>query len=43
MMRQEAGYRAAMRFALTRTPVRISAQGTRYPTRDELHDRNSLR
>jgi plasmid stability protein len=43
MMRQEEGYRAAMRFALTRTHARISAQGTRYPTRDELHDRNSLR
>ena len=43
MMQQEGGYRAAMRFALTRAPVRISASGTRYPTRNELHDRDNLR
>lgn len=43
MMHQEEGYRAAMRFALTPKSLRLSAPGTRYPTRDELHDRNTLR
>jgi hypothetical protein len=43
LMRQEEGYRAAMRLVLTRKPVKLSARGTRYPTRDELHGRDSLR
>ena len=43
MMHQEEGYRAAMRFALTRASVKVSAAGARYQTRDELHDRDHLR
>jgi len=43
MMHQEEGYRAATRFALARKPVVLSARGTRYPSRDELHARDSLR
>jgi len=43
MMHQEEGHRAAMRFALTPAAVRISAPGSRYPTRNELHDRDNLR
>lgn len=43
MMYQEEAYRAAMRYALARAPLRISKRGTRYPKREELHDRADLR
>ena len=43
LMHQEEGYRAAMRLVLVRKPVKLSARGARYPTRDELHARDSLR
>ena len=39
MMHQEEGYRSAMQHALSRELRPLSAPGTAYPTRDQLHDR----
>jgi hypothetical protein len=37
-MKQDEAYRAAMERDLARRPRRLKAPGTRYPTRDELHE-----
>lgn len=42
-MRQSREYDRAMRRYLARKPAAISAPGTKYPTRDEMHDRDRLR
>ena len=36
-------YERAMRRALGRKPVILSRPGERYPTRDEIHDREAMR
>ena len=36
-------YDEAMRNFLAKSPVKLRRQGSRYPTRDERHDRASLR
>ena len=41
-MQEEEGYEEAMREYLSRKPVRLKKTGG-YPTREELHDRRSLR
>lgn len=41
-MQEEEGYEEAMRDYLSRKPVRLKRMGS-YPTREELHDRRSLR
>jgi hypothetical protein len=41
-MREISEYEVAMRGALSRSPVKFRKR-THYPTRDELHDRGSLR
>lgn len=43
LMHREEGYRAAMRFALAPKPLKLSAPHGRYPSRDEVHERNGLR
>ena len=42
-MRREQGYEAAMKGWMAMKPVPLGRQGDRYPTRDELHDRERLR
>jgi len=42
-MRESREYDEAMRRFLAKAPVRLKRAGTRYPTRDELHDRARLR
>ena len=41
---RDRGYETAMRAYLSRNPdLLFSEPGTRYPTKDEIHDRSSLR
>jgi hypothetical protein len=42
-MRESREYDEAMRRFLARKPVRLKRAGTRYASRDELHDRSRLR
>ena len=42
-MRDLSDYDHAMRAWLARPPVKLSRSGTRYPDREELHDRARLR
>jgi hypothetical protein len=42
-MRQSREYERAMQGYLARAPVRLRKRGAGYPSRDELHDRSSLR
>jgi hypothetical protein len=42
-MQDSQKYTEAMHRFLTRKPVRLKRAGTRYATRDELHDRARLR
>lgn len=42
-MREGQKYAHAMQRFLTRKPVPLKRAGTRYPTRDQLHDRARLR
>jgi predicted transcriptional regulator len=42
-MRREQGYEAAMKGWMATKPVPLGRQGDRYPTRDEIHDRERLR
>jgi hypothetical protein len=42
-MRESREYERAMRQYLTRAPARLSRAGDRYPSRDDLHDRQHLR
>jgi len=42
-MRGDDEYERAMRRVLSHKPVRLSRPGERYPTRDEIHDREALR
>lgn len=41
-MQEEEGYQKAMRRFLSVQPIRLKEAG-RYPAREELHDRDSLR
>lgn len=42
-MRQAREYERARRLFFSKSPVRLKHPGDRYPTRDELHDRDRLR
>ncbi len=42
-MLESRAYDEAMRNFLAKSPVKLRRQGSRYPTRDERHDRVSLR
>lgn len=42
-MRESREYERAMRQYLARSPARLSRVGDRYPSRDDLHDRQHLR
>ena len=42
-MRESREYQRAMRGYLGKTTVRLKRDRDRYPTRDELHDRDGLR
>jgi hypothetical protein len=42
-MRESRDYERAMRRYLAREPARLSRDGERYPTRDEVHERHGLR
>ncbi len=42
-MKESRAYEEAMRRFLGKKPVRLKRSGTRYPTRDESHDRSRLR
>ena len=42
-MRESREYARAMRSYLSRKPTVLKKRGERYPQRDELHDRHSLR
>jgi len=42
-MRESREYRTAMQSFLSRQPTVLKEPGTRYPSREELHDRNDLR
>lgn len=42
-MREGHEYDEAMRRFLAKKPVRLKRTGTRYATRDDLHDRSRLR
>ena len=42
-MRESREYRTAMRAYFSRQPTRLKKSGTRYPCREELHDRRGLR
>jgi hypothetical protein len=42
-MRESREYRRAMRSYLSRQPTRLKKGGERYPPREELYDRRSLR
>lgn len=43
MRERESRYEAAMRRSLSRKPTVIAEPGSRYPGRDELHERLDLR
>ncbi len=40
---EEARYEEAMQEYFTRTPQKLKTEGTSYPGREELHDRDRLR
>jgi hypothetical protein len=42
-MRESLEYRRAMHSYLSREPTVLKEGGARYPTREELHDRDDLR
>ena len=42
-MRESHEYRRAMHAFLSRPPADLNKDGVRYPSRDELHDRDDLR
>jgi plasmid stability protein len=42
-MLEEESYEAALQSYLSRPPVRLKPPQARYPSRDEIHDRASLR
>jgi hypothetical protein len=42
-MRADRGYAAAMQRFLNGKPQQLQAKRATYPTRDSLHDRNSIR
>ena len=42
-MRRSRDYDRAMRQYLARQPAVLKKRGAKYPTRDELHDRNGIR
>jgi hypothetical protein len=42
-MRESREYRRAMHSYLSRQPARLKKSGARYPRREELYDRRSLR
>ena len=42
-MRESHEYRRAMQAFLSRAPTNLNRDGTRYPSREELHDRDDLR
>ncbi|MBN1673161.1 MAG: CopG family transcriptional regulator [Kiritimatiellae bacterium] len=42
-MQREEGYETAMNSFLSREPKRLKSRGTAYPSRDELHDRDTFR
>jgi hypothetical protein len=42
-MRQSREYDRAMRQYLAKQPTALKKRGTKYPTRDELHERDSFR
>ena len=42
-MREARDYNEAMRRYLSKKPVKMKPVGGRYPTREELYDRSSLR
>lgn len=42
-MRESREYRRAMRSYLSRQPTRLKKSGARYPRREDLYDRRSLR
>ncbi len=42
-MRVETGYDAAKNRFLSKPPLRLRDEGSAYPERESLHDRNSLR
>jgi hypothetical protein len=42
-MRESREYERAMRGFLARAPTRLKKRGSRYPSREELHERLSLR
>ena len=42
-MKEARAYDEAMRRYLSKKPVRLSEPGTSYPSREEAHDRGSLR
>ena len=42
-MLEEARYEEAMQEYLARTPQKLKSEGTKYPQREDLHDRDRLR
>jgi hypothetical protein len=42
-MRQSREYERAMRQYLARKPAKLKKRSSRYPSRDELHERDSFR
>jgi len=42
-MLEEESYQAAMKQYLARSPRRLKKSGTKYPRREELHERRDLR
>ncbi|MCP4689956.1 MAG: hypothetical protein GY859_18030 [Desulfobacterales bacterium] len=42
-MLEEERYHAAMRQYLSRPPVMLNKPGSKYPSREELHDREGVR
>ena len=42
-MRESREYERAMRQYLAKQPSKLKKRGTRYPNRDELHERDSFR
>jgi hypothetical protein len=42
-MEHDRGYQAAMRRDLGREPLPLKTSESKYPTRDEIHDRRGLR
>jgi len=42
-MLEESAYETSMRNYLAQAPIRLKKRGQRYPDREKLHDRHSLR